>query len=287
MLIVLSIVALMVHFIQNDPKHLSSILSPSTSPHYHVLFDCDGLILDTEPIYSAVAVTSIRHLLRQHNKPIQNEKDNILFPLNVKFKVMGGTSDQVSQKMANYISSTHNIPVTADEWSSLTAPLESHHFSLGCPLMPFIPETINLFKQKGWPIALATSSARHTFLIKSKPHADLFSNFHVITCGDDPDYSPDLNSIDRPKVKGKPHPSIFRTARYHLNRSPSNPGLVLEDSPNGVVAALRSGHSCIWVPTEDALPGFQLIQDLLKEFESEIQSELWVYRAESLKELFQ
>ena len=271
--------------IQNDPHHLSSLLT-TTNSDYHVLFDCDGLILDTEPIYSTVAIASIRHFLLLHNKTQHDDDDHSLFPRSVKFKVMGGTSDQVSQNMANYLSVTHGIPVTAADWSSVTAPIEYHHFSLGCPLMPFISETINLFKAKGWPIALATSSARHTFLLKSQPHSDLFANFPVITCGDDLDYSsPD--SDNHPKVKGKPDPSIFRTARHHLNRSPSHSGIVLEDSPNGVVAALRSGHSCIWVPMGDTEPGFHLIDEVLKQFENEIPAGLWVYRASSLKELFQ
>lgn len=280
----------MVTYIENDPKHLSTLLSS----HYHVLFDCDGLILDTEPIYSAVALSAIRHLLRQHNKPPHdhNVYDDQLFPKSVKFKVMGGTSDQVSHKMAQYLATTHDIPVTASDWSSLVAPLESHHFALGCPLMPFIRETVDLFKQKGWPMAVATSSARQTFFIKSQAHTDLFANFPVITCGDDPDYSIEIDegacvASTRPKVKGKPHPSIFRTARHHLNLPPSHPGFVLEDSPNGVVAALRSGHSCIWVPAQDAPTGFQLIDNVLMEFEKEIprDSGLWVYRASSLKEL--
>ena len=278
--------------LQNDPKHLASLLCSETdgsTAHPHILFDCDGLILDTEPIYSHVALSSIKHLLSLHNKEATDSTD--LFPLSIKLKVMGGSKEQVSHNMATYLSSVQNIPITADEWSAITTPLESHHFSLGCPLMPFIHETVNLFIQRRWPIAVATSSSRSTFLLKSQPHSDLFSNFHAITCGDDPDYSAEshlsLPSLVRPSVKGKPDPSIFRTARHHLNRSPSHPGIVLEDSPNGVVAALRSGHSCIWVPAKDVAPGFQLIDAVLKDYAHEIQTGLWVYRATSLQELVQ
>lgn len=269
--------------IQNDPGHLKKVLASSNTQH--VLFDCDGLILDTEPIYSRVALHAIRHLLKLHNRECIDEES--LFPLSVKLKVMGGSKEQVAHNMAHYLSTAHSIPVTPSDWSTLTSPLESHLFSLGCPLMPFIHETVDFFTQIGWPIAVATSSDRDTFTIKSQAHASLFANFPVITCGDDPDYSTTVTGTDRPSVKGKPDPSIFRTARHHLNRSSSHTGIVLEDSPNGVIAALRSGHSCIWVPAKDVAPGFALIDSALKEFAAEITTGLWVYRATSLSELLQ
>ena len=218
--------------------------------------------------------------------------DEGLFPRRVKVKLMGGTRDQVSNHMAQYISETFSISVTSLQWSSLVIPLESAYFARGCPLMPAVHQLVQVIKDKGALVAVATSSSRDTFEIKSLPHQEFFSSFDVITCGDDHDCSNCHTEIgndnDFTLVKGKPDPSIFRTARYLLNRTTSHPGIVLEDSPNGVVAALRSGHSCVWVPGMDMDGGFGVIDEILSEFESEFgngSEKLWVYRAESLQEL--
>ena len=150
--------------------------------------------------------------------------------------------------------------------------------------MPGIVDLVSLVKSKGFKAAVATSSARETFLLKSGPHSALFAAFDAITCGDDPDYSdPNTNDSDRPQVKGKPHPSIFRTARHHLNCAERH-GIVLEDSPNGVVAALRSGHSCIWVPAKRGA-SFDLIDEILGG--EIVKDNLWVYRADSLYEVIE
>lgn len=270
------------HFLHSSFRHDTSTNTPP-----HILFDCDGLILDTEPIYSLAAISSLRHFTRSSAIPADQ-----LFPESLKLKVMGGTKSQVSQQMADHLNtllSNHNNQqqplISADDWATHTTPLETHHFSLGCPLMPGIVDLVSLVKSKGFKAAVATSSARESFLLKSGPHSALFAAFDAITCGDDPEYSdPAANDSDRPQVKGKPHPSIFRTARHHLNRTAQHHGIVLEDSPNGVVAALRSGHSCIWVPAKRGA-SFDLIDDILR-FET-VKDDLWVYRADSLYEVIE
>ena len=215
-----------------------------------------------------------------------------MFPDSLKLKVMGGTKSQVSKQMADHLNNNLLLPrdlplVSPEEWAAHTTPLESYHFSLGCPLMPGIIELVSIVKERGLLAAVATSSARNTFDLKSRQHSHLFSMFDSITCGDDPDYAVDIpDGLDRPLVKGKPHPSIFLTARYHLNRQSSFNGIVLEDSPNGVVAALRSGHSCIWIPSVRGAD-FGLIDAGLGGEGNEIRDGLWVYRADSLYEVIE
>lgn len=297
--------------IQNDPEFLEKTLSLSKHHHnhkhdhhhdhdrHHILFDCDGLILDTEPIYSQVALQSIRHFLslsssdnkhlhhhqhhHHHNQHANQEYHETLFPHSLKLKVMGGDKFQVAQFMAEHVNTLNSVQITAQDWSNHTEPLETELFTLGCNLMPYVKELVDSLVKKGWLIAVATSSSRHCFTIKSAPHSSFFSSFPVITCGDDPDFS-NGNCHNRP-VQGKPHPSIFSTARHHLNRLPSQPGIALEDSPNGVVAALRSGHSCIWVPAESVQEGFDPIDEISSKFPNEIDPNLFVYRAKSLKDL--
>ena len=54
---------------------------------------------------------------------------------------------------------------------------------------------------KGVPIALATSSSRENFELKTRQHAEVFSLFsHIVTGSSDPDVK-----------RGKPAPDIFLT----------------------------------------------------------------------------
>lgn len=57
-----------------------------------------------------------------------------------------------------------------------------------------------------------------------------------------------IYSIDEVDYKSKPFPDIFLYAAQKLKSKPEN-CLVIEDSPNGIEAALRAGMKCIGVAT--------------------------------------
>jgi pseudouridine-5'-monophosphatase len=87
------------------------------------------------------------------------------------------------------------------------------------------------------PIAVATSSHRRHFDIKTQSHRALCSLFDAIITGD-------------MCAHGKPHPEIFQTAAAAFVRPPGAPSaaLVFEDAPSGIQAALAAGMSAVMVP---------------------------------------
>ena len=117
------------------------------------------------------------------------------------------------------------------------------------PLLPGIRKLVHHLKKYNIPMAVATSSRRRNFELKTGHLQDVFGCFEGKTvCGDDA----------RHNMQGKPAPDIFLvTAGAFLGRDVGNPretatesqiqdrrrGLVFEDAIPGVIAGKRAGMS--------------------------------------------
>ena len=109
------------------------------------------------------------------------------------------------------------------------------------------------------PMAVATSSLRRHFLLKSQSHAEIFGLMQAIVTGDDADV-----------LNGKPAPDIFLAAAKRLSPPPHAVGsvLVFEDAPNGVTAAVAAGMPVVMVPdprvsAEDRQAATQVLKSLV------------------------
>ena len=102
--------------------------------------------------------------------------------------------------------------------------------------MEGVHESINYFKEKGYKIALASSSAKsliNTVLTK----LELTETFEVVNSAEHLPY-------------GKPHPDIFIRTAKELDVIPKN-CLVIEDSFHGVLAGKAAMMTVIAVPDHE------------------------------------
>mgnify|MGYP001342426956 CR=1 FL=1 len=183
-----------------------------------LIYDLDGLLLDTESIYSEVT----QKIVGEYNK---------VFDWSLKKKIIGRKSTQA----AKIIVESLNLPITPEEYldSRKEDLLESLRNSQ--PMSGAIELTTHFF-QKGIPQAIATSSASPTFEAKYENHKKWFSQFNLIVKGDDPELK-----------EGKPAPDIFLIAAKRLGFEPVN-CLVFEDAPSGIKGALAAGMNVVAVP---------------------------------------
>ena len=183
-----------------------------------LIFDMDGLLLDTENLYMQASV----ELLAQYGKT---------FDWAIKEQIMGRPA-QVSAKM---VVEAFDLPLSPEEYLAkrevrLKALLEK------AEPMPGARELCLSLKTQGILHAVATSSHRPLFEFKTRAHAKMFSGFDVVVTGDDPHLK-----------NGKPAPDIFLLAAERLNVDPMH-CIAFEDSPNGVEAAHAAGMTVVAIP---------------------------------------
>jgi pseudouridine 5'-phosphatase len=187
----------------------------------HIIFDLDGLLLNTESIHEAV------------NQIIAQRYGKVYSPA-VKAQVVGKRALESSQAFADAL----ELPLTAEACRDARYELLWERYS-DAQLMPGARRLTEHFKQVGLPMAIATSSHRQNFELKTVHHQDWLGLFDLIVRGDDPELK-----------AGKPAPDIFLLAAQRLGADPAQ-CLVFEDSPAGLEAAQRAGMAVVVVPDPD------------------------------------
>lgn len=102
------------------------------------------------------------------------------------------------------------------------------------PILPGVHETIAQAQQRGLALGLASSSPRK-WVEGHLSHLGLLHHFATVWTGDDVPLT-------------KPDPTLYLRAAETLGVAPCH-CLTLEDSPNGALAALRAGMTCVVVPS--------------------------------------
>lgn len=201
-----------------------------------VVFDMDGVLFDTEKIYTAA--------LRRVGKimDIPDIEDAVT-------KTVGLNS--VDNRKYFFAKYGEDFPHT--EFLRHTG--EIFHEIIdrdGVPVKPGAVEILEYLKSIGCKIGLATSTGR-TSTINHLTLAGIVDYFQVIVTGD-------------MIIEGKPNPEIYLTVCSQLGVSPEDT-FAIEDSFNGVRAALNAGMKTIMVP-DLVQPTEDLESQLYKKFDS-------------------
>jgi pseudouridine-5'-monophosphatase len=184
----------------------------------HVIYDMDGLLLDTEPLYTkAHQIVAARY--------------GKVFDWTVKSKMIGLPAQDSARVMIGLL----QLPLSVNEYLEFREPLLEDLFPRAEPMPGAVRLTSHLHRMTV-PQAVATSSNRHHFDLKTSHHKQWFSIFECIVLGDDPD------------IKwGKPNPDIFLLTAERLGADPEQ-CLVIEDSPAGIEAARAAGMFTVAIP---------------------------------------
>jgi pseudouridine-5'-monophosphatase len=184
----------------------------------HVIYDLDGLLLDTEGFYTEVT----QHIVGRYGKS---------FDWSIKAQMIG----RPALDSARHLIASLDLPITPEHYLAEREHLLAMKFPSAQPL-PGAERLTQHLAAHGIPQALATSSTRHLLALKTQRHRAWFMLFDAVVTGDDPHLK-----------QGKPAPDIFLLAAKRLGAEPDR-CLAFEDAPSGMQAALSAGMNVVVVP---------------------------------------
>ena len=184
-----------------------------------VIFDMDGVLLDTE------SVCKICWSRAADEYGIENIQDAFT-------KCVGQNTNDTMTVLAPYCNGKVEPKKFYERTSELFHVVENE---VGLKLMPSVVECLDFLKSRNLRLAVA-SSTRFESVSRQLKNAGIIGYFETITTGDKVEHS-------------KPAPDIYLKSVESLSLSPSE-CVAVEDSPNGVRAAVAAGIKCVMVPDQ-------------------------------------
>lgn len=186
-------------------------------PIQAILFDMDGTLVDSERVgQKAWAATA--------------DEMGIDIPEDLVRSFIGRPSHSCRALLAEHLGGDVDL---ADRVFDLHIELFLRFVETDLELKPGAIEVLEALKEAGYPLAIATSTAR----VRAVPRLerfDMLKYFDSVTCGDEIE-------------NGKPAPDIFIESARRLGVDPAACA-VIEDSHNGVRSGYAAGAQVFMVP---------------------------------------
>jgi len=181
-----------------------------------VLFDMDGLLIDSEPVWYDVESEVVTRLGGTWSHEHQAA-------------CIGGTLDA----SCRYILDVTGASVSVEELTSMLLAGMVEHFHAGLPLHEGALELVDAVRDRGVPTALVSSSYR--VLVDAALDRIGADRFDIAVVGDE-------------ITRGKPHPEPYLTACEKLSVDPAR-CVAIEDAVTGVQSAEAAGCVVVAVPS--------------------------------------
>ena len=183
-----------------------------------VLFDMDGLMVDTE----SLATEAFIHSAKKQGYDMTKEETLL---------VLGFTTKSIYEFWENYFknSDVSGKQLVDDHYKYI----ENILFTTGPRKMPYIEELLKYLKESNYKVAVASSSNMN-HIINNMEKTGLKKYIDEFASGAEVE-------------NGKPAPDVFLLAAERLGVKPEE-CLVLEDSKAGVIAGSSAGAKVIMIP---------------------------------------
>ncbi|WP_298119132.1 HAD family phosphatase [Flavobacterium sp.] len=180
-----------------------------------VIFDMDGVIVDTEPVH--------HYAYNEHFKQL-----NIEITPEIYASFTGNSTKNIFEKLKAHFNLEQDVQTLVETKRNLFN--EAFDKKEDLYLLDGVEDLIKELYQNGMQLVLASSSAKVT-INRIFNRFGLHQYFTHIVSGED-------------FPKSKPHPAIFEHAAF-LSETPRENCIVIEDSTNGILAAKAAGIYCI------------------------------------------
>lgn len=192
-------------------------MSDSSSLYQAVIFDMDGLLIETETVARAAFLAAAK------DRGFTMKEDEFL-------TMVGRTAHDSEHLLKGLYGEDFDV---AGFRAGVTEHFQKHVKEHGIDVKVGVIELLTFLESHDIPKALATST-RKVGADQSLKLAGLREHFSILTCGDE---------IKR----GKPEPDIYLLAAERLGIDPSR-CIAFEDSEPGIRAASSAGMRALMVP---------------------------------------
>ena len=203
-----------------------------------VIFDMDGVVIDTEPIHRNAFFTHFEEL-------------GIHVPDDLYATFLGSSTRNMYQR----IKRTFELQGDVEDLMKRKRELFNKQFDedASLDLLPGARRLIQDLHQHGVQLVLASSASKATINRVFK-RFELYSYFSHLVSGED-------------FTESKPNPAIFNHAA-DLAQTPKNECIIIEDSTNGIAAAKAAGIYCIGYASEHSvLQDLHLADQVIRHFD--------------------